>query len=835
MSKLSIRTKERKFATAKDLYGLFFEDINRSGDGGLYPEMIRNRSFEDSIAPADCVVEDDGKAFVNSEGWRDQFNNGEGLMRWIRANQTAETPIPAWYTENAEMELELKDTLNEKREAALAVIFEPGGKVYNTGYVGMYFKEGASYHLYFFAKAEETTELVFSLEDENGVLAETTRVIGGNGYVRYDAVMTAKREGENGKLVISCKEGKKVLLGFISLMPTDTYNGHGLRSDLVEKLKGINPSFLRFPGGCIVEGFSPKTVMLFKNVVGPVWERPSHQLMWHYRTSNGIGYHEFLQLCEDLDMEPMYVFNCGMTCQARSPVYFEGEEFDVFVQDLLDALEYALGPADSRWGSLRAQMGHPEPFKMTYLEIGNENYGPEYETRYKIFYDLLREKYPQICLISNTHVEEHGLETDIADEHYYNTTEFFAEGLNFYDEYDRQGPGIFLGEFAVVKGWVGQHYAALGEAMFLIGAERNQDIVKLISYAPLMENVNYQAWFPNFIRFNQKDSLGIPTYYTWRMFGNNRGDWVVASEEETERIYRPVKGGASLMGDPGLQYRNLLWNGEPMEVSHDLMGRVKETADGFVITEPEEVQKEAFCHMHNPDLEHILVVYGDEELREGTFEAEILVEKDREIQVGIYSSRLPAEVYIHDETNPPKDWNIQNVHPFIWKYADGFSSVSQREFPEPVVYAKKDIPALKEGEYAKFSYTVDGASMKLYINGELIHEIAVPSFQAFASVVTDTEDEVIIKTVNIAEKTDPVEIGLDCDVESDYEVMVLVAEKDAINDFENTERVHDVTKQCTGAGRSFVYEAPVCSVSVLKLKKKQNQVWLQNKEQSVWS
>lgn len=820
MSKLSIYTKERKFETAKDLYGLFFEDISRSGDGGLYPEMIRNRAFEDSIPPSDCTLEDNGKNLVTALGWRDQFNNGEGLMRWIKGNDLKETTVPAWYTDHAEMVIDKEDTLNEKRAGALSVIFEPGGKVYNTGFAGMHFTAGAAYNFYFFAKSENNVELMFTLEDEEGVQCEVKRMLYGKGYVRYDAVFVAKRDADGGKLVITAPNGGKVKFGFTSLMPAETYNGHGLRIDLVEKLKGINPSFLRFPGGCIVEGFCPETAMMFKNVVGPVWERPGHQLMWHYRTTNGLGYHEFLQLCEDMEIEPLYVFNCGMTCQGRSPVFFEGEEFDAFVQDLLDALEYAVGPADSKWGKLRAEMGHPEPFKMNYLEIGNENNGPEYEKRYKIFYDLLREKYPNICLIANTHVEEVGLETDIVDEHYYSTAEYFSEKLNFYDGYDRKGPGVFLGELAVVRGWVGQLYAALGESMFLIGAERNQDVVKLISYAPLMENVNFHAWFPNFIRFNQKESIAIPTYYAWRMFGNNRGDWVVRSEEETTRMHRPVKGGASFRGDAGLKFRNILWNGEPMELTHEMMGRVKAEDDHYVITEPDAVQKEDFAHLYKPDLEHIFVIFGDEELKEGTFETEILIEKDREIQIGIHSCRLPKEVYVHDETKPQKPWHIQNVNPFMWKYANGSSILMQAEYPKNQIYGEASGIELKEGEYAKFSYTVDGKSMKLYINGELIHEAEIPSFQTFASVVTDTDEVIIIKAVNLKGETDEVEIQIDCDVEDGYQVLYLTGDPEDMNDFENPEKVSDKTKECTGASANFVFHAPAYSVNVLKLKKK---------------
>ncbi len=285
----------------------------------------------------------------------------------------------------------------------------------------------------------------------------------GNGYIRYDAVLVSTVTTSDARLVLSSEEGGELKLGFISLMPADTFNGHGLRRDIVEKLRDMHPTFLRFPGGCIVEGITPDTAMRFHNVIGPVWERPGHLLMWHYRTYNGIGYHEYLQLCEDIGMEPLYVFNCGMTCQARCEVYFEGEELQAMIQDTLDAIEYAVGPADSEMGRLRAAAGHPEPFRMNYVEIGNENHGAGYEERYMLCYNAIRERYPWMKFVANTHVEEHGLPADIVDEHYYATAEFFAENIHIYDSYDRNGPGVFLGEFAVLRGAVGQLYAALGE------------------------------------------------------------------------------------------------------------------------------------------------------------------------------------------------------------------------------------------------------------------------------------------------------------------------------------------------------------------------------------
>lgn len=804
MSKLQINTGEQRFPVSKHLYGIFFEDINRAGDGGLYPEMIRNRTFEDSIPPADCRTEEDGYALVSEAGWRDEFNNGEGLSRWIREQQLEKTPIPAWYGHKAGMRLERKDTLNMHRSAALSVTFEAGGRIFNVGYAGMEAKKGEDYCFYLFAKAAAPVRLKLTLEDREGTAAESEILVEGAGYLRYDALLSAEKDCREGRFCISCPEGGSVTLGFVSLMPAKTYKGHGLRTDLAKKLEALHPAFLRFPGGCIVEGFSPETAMRFRNVTGPVWERPGHQLMWHYRSTNGLGFHEYLQLCEDLDMEPLYVFNCGMTCQGRNPVFLEGESFEEMLQDTMDALEYALGPADSKWGQLRTRMGHPEPFRMNYLEIGNENSGPEYEVRYRKCYDRIREKYPHICFVANTHVENSGLPVDIVDEHFYETAEYFAENIGFYDAYDRRGPGVFLGELAVVRGWTGQLYAALGEAAFLIGAERNQDIVKLASYAPLLENVDYNAWFPNLIRFNGRESIGIPSYYVWKMFGQNRGEYVVSSRAESDRIYRPVHGAASLTGPAGIRYRGALWNGEKLEASHELAGHCEACGDGYRITGSDQV----------------FVVFGEEEVTEGVFDMELFVEEGTSFSIGVYASRIPAGTYIPDETHPPKPWNEGNVRPFLWKIEDGCSAFVEQTYPRNRTLAAKCPAPLRQQEYNHFHYEVDGRKMRLSVNGTLVHEVQVPGFSSLASVVTDTCDEVIIKAVNFLAEPDPVEITLDCEVEEDYEVVFLTGEKDAVNSFENPECVSDRTERRSGASACFVYEAPAYSVNIIRLRKK---------------
>lgn len=825
MDRLNIRTKNRKFETAKDLYGIFFEDINRAGDGGIYPEMIRNRCFEDSLLPEGYTQRADGVHVVTDSGWEDEFNGGEGLSSWVEEDQIEKTSVPGWYAQDARMRLEQADTLNKNRKAALNVRFEKGGSIWNIGFCGIPQKKGEAYKFCLFAKTAQETKLEVSVIENNVCFASTTLLLKGNGYVKYDAVLAATGDSQNAKLIFRCPDGGEILFGFTSLMPGTTYNGHGLRVDLVEKLRDLHPSFMRFPGGCIVEGSTPSTVMLFRNTVGPVWERPGQQLVWHYRSSNGLGFHEYLQLCEDLGMEPLYVCNCGMTCQGRKPVLLTGKEQDEILEDTMNALEYALGSPESRWGSLRTQMGHREPFGLTYLEIGNENFGPDYEERYRRFYDVVKEKYPHLKVIANAHIEEHACTTEYVDEHFYNSTEFFAENQNYYENYDRKGPKIFVGEQAVNEGaHLGKLYGALGEAAFLIGLEKNQDVVALASYAPLFEHVHYHSWSPNLIRFQNAESFGIPTYYVWKMFGKNRGSYVVESEVESGKIYRPMEGMASLKSRSVLNYKNAMWNGRKTAVTHEMMGHVmEEEEDGSCcIGHPDEEQIAAMCRkMPWGDKEKSFVVFGEESDTCGKFDVDIYVEPGSSFEIGIFSARVILSYYDQLLEGAEKIWTPFGVRPLLWKIEEDHASFWETAIPEEKRLTEDFPLCIEPGRYHHFGYETDGKTVRLFIDRKIVREVEIPSFPAVSSVTTVTEDEIFIKLVNMEGKTDPIEISLDCGVEREYEAVLLTGEKTAENTFEEPEKVSDKTVKMEGASKKFIYEAPTYSVSVLRLKKKQ--------------
>lgn len=520
MYKINISPEKRLCDISPALYGIFFEDINRSGDGGLYAEMLINRAFDDGVIPKGCTYNAESKTITSPTGWVSSFNcaETEGVYGWTASG-------------NAEIVLTDKDTLNSARKRALNVRFN-GGMIVNCGFGGIAVRSGSTYKFYMFAKSEKPVQIAVSLISETGeVCAQQIMTVEG-GYAKYECLLNSVADDNKAVLSLNSQSADMITIGFTSLFPTDIFmkRENGLRRDLAEKLIALKPAFLRFPGGCIVEGFSKETAHRFEDTIGDVWERRHHWLLWGYNTTNGLGYHEFLQFCEDTGIDAMYVFNCGMTCQARCPDYFDDTLIEDMYNDAVHAILYASAPTDTEWGAKRAANGHPEPFDcLKYLEIGNENYGEEYSKRYKYFYERLKAEFPQYTYIATDHTEKIGLPTETVDDHFYSDPLFFAANNDMYDSFDRNDVNIYVGEYAATIGCKkGNLYGALGEAAFLTGIERNQDKVKMTSYAPLFNNPAYTAWEPDLIVFNNHTSYGIPSYYMLKMFAENRGSYVCA-------------------------------------------------------------------------------------------------------------------------------------------------------------------------------------------------------------------------------------------------------------------------------------------------------------------
>nr|MCR5100312.1 hypothetical protein [Butyrivibrio sp.] len=685
-----------------------------------------------------------------------------------------------------------------------------------------------------FAKSNKncTLEIGFYSKDGECFGESSVSLEAGSDYKKYDCVISSGATRDNVVLRIKSYIESNIIIGFTSLMPQKTFKGHGLREDLVVALKNTNSKFIRFPGGCVVEGLNEENALIFSRTIGPVWERPSCYLMWHYRTTNGLGYHEYLQLCEDLEMDAMYVCNCGMSCQARHGHGFDDEITSVYLQEALNAIEYALGDESTKYGQMRALNGHPEPFPLAYLEIGNENFGPEYSERYKMFYKVIHEKYPALKLIANSHVEREGLDAQIVDEHYYNTPEYFIENKHLFDEYDRKGPEIFIGEYAVNGGnTIASLECALAEAVFLTGVEKNQDIVKLSAYAPLFQNSDYTAWLPNLIVFDQSRVYGIPSYHAISLMGRYRGNKVVASEAIGDSVPPKYFGIPGIMCEKeGLYFKNPMINGKIVDVSKEIYGEaVNEDGIYKLINgnarhrftgknEEWNLEFEKFIGA-GPEVDNpvLWAAFGDEDLEELTYEIDLKIDKDNPVTLSIWNYYPNTDV----GCNEPRDdgWNLRSVRNQIWKLENGRSMLRAPRFFDPPLKDDevKDI-SIDYDSFNHFKIVAKPGKYSCYLNDCLIQEKVLPLLPLISEVTTVDDEHVYVKLVNVGGGENEVSINLDCEVEENYSIAYIKGRPEDVNSFENPEKISVKTENRTGADRSFKVMIPANSINVIILK-----------------
>jgi alpha-L-arabinofuranosidase len=514
------------------MYGVFYEDINRAADGGLYAELVQNRSFE--YRPAD---------------------------------NAAYTPLTSWTVSGGARAAEDDGRLGERNRTYLSM--DGGASVTNAGYnTGIAVEKGKRYDFSVWARAGRSAPLTVTLHDAAGELAEGRRVVARGGWAKYRATFTARRTSTTGRLTVAA--ARPAALDMVSLFPRDTYKGreNGLRRDLAEKIEALRPGFLRFPGGCLVNtgshegydeasGWERRRSYQWKDTVGPVEERATNSNFWGYNQSYGLGYYEYFQFAEDigampLPVVPALVTGCGQNRATDDPALLRRH-----IQDTLDLIEFANGPVSSEWGGKRAEMGHPEPFRLTHIGVGNEeNLPKEFFARFQQFRTAIEAAHPDITVIANSGPDDAGTTfdeawrlsresgVDMVDEHYYNSPQWFLENNERYDGYDRSGPEVFLGEYASQGNTFGN---ALAEAAFMTGLERNADIVKLASYAPLLANKDYVQWQPDMIWFDNAKSWGSANYETQKLFMNNVGDEVVPSTASTTPTTSgPITGAVGL-------------------------------------------------------------------------------------------------------------------------------------------------------------------------------------------------------------------------------------------------------------------------------------------------
>ena len=550
---LVIQTKKVGAEIQPTMYGLFFEDINYAADGGLYAELVKNRSFE----------------FPNNhlQGWK------------VAGKVEVKTDGP--FDRNPHYV-----RLNGSGHGHKHTVIE------NEGFFGLGVKQGEKYRFSVWArttKAGGSAKIYAEIANtrsmgENQGLAGAEITIDSPEWKQYEVVLTPSATEEKAVLRLFLRGQSGVDVEHVSLFPVDTWNGHknGLRKDLVQALADVKPGVFRFPGGCIVEGTDLDTRYNWKNSVGPVENRPLNENRWQYTfthrffpdyyQSYGLGFYEYFLMSEEIGAEPLPVLSVGLACQYQNDdihAHVPVDELDSYVQDALDLIEFANGSTDTKWGKLRADMGHPEPFNMKFLGIGNEQWSSLFTERLEVFVKAIREKYPEINIIGSSGPNSEGrdfdylwpemkrLEVDLVDEHFYRPESWFLAAGNRYDNYDRKGPKVFAGEYAChgANGKKWNHFnAALLEAAFMTNLERNADIVHMATYAPLFAHVEGWQWRPDMIWFDNLRSVKTCSYYVQQLYSHNKGTNVLP----LTMAGQPVSGQE---GQDGL-FASAVWDNE---------------------------------------------------------------------------------------------------------------------------------------------------------------------------------------------------------------------------------------------------------------------------------
>ena len=790
--KINVDAANPGIKVSPNLYGIFFEDINHAADGGLYAELISNRSFEDS-----------DKAIPT---WRTSASNGASITSQL---------VSKALLNNAQGKA-LQMTVKADKAATASLI--------NEGFWGINAVQGRTYKLSLFAKGNYKGGLKARLISADGktVYAETTVDAAiGKKWNKYTAELTANANDPKAQFELVFDGKGNVTLDVVSLFPPTFMNRpNGLRPDLAQLLYNIRPKFVRFPGGCYVEGQeSPENAFHWEKTIGPIEQRPGHKnVNWRYRTSDGMGFDEYLQLAEDLNAKPLYVVNVGLWHGGMTPV----DSIQPWIDECMNALEYANGPVTSKYGALRAKNGHPEPYNIEYLEIGNENNQPDpvlqsdhYYERFKKFKDAVLAKYPNMHLIGNVVAWGDDNPTwdskesvELLDEHYYRNPAWFAENFNKYDTYNRKGSEIYVGEYAVTQGFgnMGSLDAALGEAVYMMGIENNSDIVTMASYAPIFANLNDRMWAPDMIQFTSDKVFGTPSYYVQNLMANNVGTRVLKVNQTNPYKYGDVQVKPAVcrvgMGTWSTQvsfedkgYTDANGNALPMtlqELPTDVRGDWK--VDGNIIKQTSNGES---CIRLNP----------------GEITSEGYIYKVRARKDAGNEGFLLIFNYVDDKN-------------YCWLNLGGWNN-TQHGIEQIVDGAKGQVATvsgnIETGRWYDIELKVKGDSIFASLDGKEIFasKLRANTLPGVFSTATLDENtgEVILKVANTSSENTTAEICLQGKTISNAKLIRLSAKNGKEeNTIDNPTNVHPIETFVTTSTDGAVVEIPANSLNIFRLK-----------------
>lgn len=590
-AQITIRLDQPARPISPDLFGIFFEDLNHAADGGLYAELIQNRSFD---------FQPNSRPTWNAlTGW-ELLTRGSGKGNWA-----IDSALPIHRDNPTYVVLHVNDAGD-------------GVGLRNEGFDGIAVKAGESYDVSFFARqlymnqrwgAGSSIEgkpmpMIVRLESKEGaVLAEASLQVEGREWKKITCELKPTQSDANARFVVLATARGGVAMDEISLFPRATFRNrpNGLRADLAQALADLKPKFIRFPGGCLAHGNGLGNMYRWKDTIGPTETRKSQPNLWGYHQTMGLGYFEYFQFCEDIGAKPLPVVPAGVSCQNSGHTAGVGqqclpmEEMPAYIQEVLDLIEWANGPATSTWGAKRAAAGHPEPFGLQYLGVGNEDHiTPGFKERFKMIFDAVRAKHPEITVIGTVGPSPAGrdweegwkfaneLNLPMVDEHYYESPEWYLKNLGRYDKYDRSKSKVYLGEYASRGNTL---HNALAEAAYLTSLERNGDVVHLASYAPLLCKLGHVQWHPDLIYFTNTQVMPSVNYYVQQMFGVHAGQFYlptdIATSENSEKSLLAVSSVRDkTSGDIILKLVNVA--GNPVNAKVSMAGAKKVRPDAVV-------------------------------------------------------------------------------------------------------------------------------------------------------------------------------------------------------------------------------------------------------------
>lgn len=789
---ITVDPSARGAAIDDTMYGVFYEDINRAADGGLYAELVQNRSFEYSTA-----------------------------------DNASYTPLTSWTADGTAEVLNDAGRLNERNRNYLSL--GAGSSVANSGYnTGIHVEKGEKYDFSVWARAESGTTLTVTLRDAAGALAKVREVAVEGEWRKYTATFTATRTSNRGRLTVATTA--PAALDMVSLFPRDTYKGrpNGLRKDLAEKIEALSPGFLRFPGGCLVNtgsmedyseasGWERERSYQWKDTIGPVEERATNANFWGYNQSYGLGYYEYFRFAEDIGAMPLPVVPALVTGCGQNRATDDDALLKRHIQDTLDLIEFANGPRTSEWGAKRAEMGHPKPFGLTHIGVGNEENLPrEFMARFKEFRAAIEAEYPDITVVSNSGPDDSGATFDTAwqlnreagvdmvDEHYYNSPQWFLQNNDRYDSYDRNGPEVFLGEYASQgNAWKN----ALSEAAFMTGLERNADIVKLASYAPLLANEDYVQWSPDMIWFNNHASWGSANYEVQKLFMNNTGDRVVPSTATgTPAVSGPITGAVGLSTwATSAAYddvRVTSADGETL-LSDDFSGdasRWTHTGAGsWTVQDGAYVQTDTAA-------ENTMVTAGDPAWKDYDLHVKATKKSGNEGFLIAFGVKDTGNYYW---------WNLggwNNTQSAVEQASDGGKSTLLTK-----------AGSIETGRAYDIDIKVRGRQVTLYLDGKEWGSFTDDKpAEPFRQIVTEDErtGELIVKVVNAQDTPARTAVDLGgAKVAPKARVTTLAADQDAVNTETDTP-VTPVKSTFSGVASEFTYTFPANSVTFLRIRQR---------------